>query len=133
MMEKVIVNVDFENNYGAYLDLLPGCVAVAHSLDGLKEDIADAIQMHLDGMKEDNDPIPMELQGAYELVFVLNIRALLHYYEGILTKAALSRITGINQRQIGHYATGHSKPREKQRERIVNGIREFGKELMLVE
>jgi predicted RNase H-like HicB family nuclease len=69
-MEKVIVNVNFENNYGAYLDLLPGCVAVAHSLEDLKKDIAKAIQMHLDGMKKDNDPIPVELQGEYELIMV---------------------------------------------------------------
>ncbi|TAL61572.1 MAG: hypothetical protein EPN88_14625 [Bacteroidetes bacterium] len=69
------------------------------------------------------------LQGKYRLDFVLNVRALLHYFEGVLTRSALSRVTGINERQLGHYITGHRKPRPEQRKKIVEGIRRIGKEI----
>ena len=48
---------------------------------------------------------------------------------GIFTKAALSRITGINERQLWHYAAGVHKPRRKQAEKIQQGIQSLTKEL----
>lgn len=122
-MDKVIVNVDWEDNYGAWIDSLPGCVAVAHTYDALKKEITKSVEMHLAEMKKDGDEIPLEFQDGYSLVFKMNARALLHHYDGLFTQAGLSRITGINQRQIGHYATGRSIPRETQRKKIVDGIR----------
>jgi len=57
------------------------------------------------------------------------VRALLHYFEGVLTRSALSRVTGINERQLGHYIIGHRKPRPEQRKKIVEGIHRIGKEI----
>ena len=131
-MEKVIVNVDWEDNYGAWIESLPGCVAVAHTYDALKKDIAKSIEMHLAAMRKDGDEIPAEFNDEYTLVFKMNARAILHHYNGIFTQAGLARITGINQRQIGHYATGHSVPREIQRVKIINGIRHLLEEFETV-
>jgi hypothetical protein len=131
-MGKVIVNVDWEDNYGAWIDSLPGCVAVAHTYDALKKEIAKSVEMHIAAMKEDGDETPDEFKDEYTLAFKMNTRALLHHYNGIFTQAGLSRITGINQRQIGHYATGHSVPRESQRRKIVDGIRHLLEEFETV-
>ena len=68
----------------------------------------------------------------YEVEYELEVSALLQYLDGILTRSALSRVTGINERQLGHYATGHRKPRAKQREKIINGIRRIGEEFLSV-
>jgi pantothenate synthetase len=80
----------------------------------------------------DHDPYPTEFDNDYELLFKMDIQSLLYCYDKILTRAALSRMTGINQRQLGHYICGRSKPRKPQSERIVNALHELGKELQSI-
>ena len=85
----------------------------------------EAIELYL----EDN-PNPCEfLKDDYEMKFRIDTATFLNYYSGIFTKAALSRITGINERQLWHYAAGVHKPRKKQAEKIQNGIHSLTKEL----
>lgn len=36
-MEKTIIQIVWNKNYGAYTDLLPGCVAADETLQGVKE------------------------------------------------------------------------------------------------
>jgi len=55
------------------------------------------------------------------------------YYWSIFTNAALERITGINQRQIQHYASGAKRPRPQQLKKIETALRELGEELISVE
>ena len=128
-MQTITVNIDWENNYGAYSEEVSGCVATHKTLEGVKQAYIEALEFHLEGMRNDGDEIPALLQGKYRFDFVLNVRALLHYFEGVLTRSALSRVTGINERQLGHYITGHRKPRPEQREKIVEGIHRIGKEI----
>jgi hypothetical protein len=104
-------------------------VATNKTLEGVKLAYIEALEFHLEGLHKDGDEIPAVLKGKYRLDFVLNVRALLHYFEGVLTRSALSRVTGINERQLGHYITGHRKPRPEQRKKIVEGIHRIGKEI----
>lgn len=131
-MGKIIVTVDWLNNYGAGTDILP-VVAAHQTLEGLKEGFTESFNLHLDSMKEDNDVIPEELQGEFELQFVLTTRALLHYYDNIISRAAISRITGINEKQLGHYIQGIRIPRKQQRDKIVEGLHQLGRTLIEVE
>lgn len=131
-MEKIIVTVDWLNNYGAGTDILP-VVAAHQTLEGLKEGFSESFNLHLESMKEDNDEIPEELQGEFELQFVLTTRALLHYYDGILSRTAISRITGINPKQLGHYIQGIRVPRKQQRDKIIQGLHKLGRTLIEVE
>ena len=128
-MQTITVNIDWENNYGAYSEEVQGCVATHKTLEGVKQAYIEALEFHLEGLHTDGDEIPAVMQGTYRLDFVLNVRALLHYFEGVLTRSALSRVTGINERQLGHYITGHRKPRPEQRKKIVAGIHRIGKEI----
>jgi predicted transcriptional regulator len=98
-------------------------------LEGVKKAYSDALKFHLEGMVDDGDEIPEILKDQYNLNFELNIRAILHYFDGILTRSAISRVTGINQRQLGHYVSGHRKPRPEQQRKIVEGIRKIRKEI----
>ena len=108
-MEKVGVLITWADNYGACCDLVPGCVATHKTLEGIKHAFEEALQIHLQAMREDGDEIPEALQGDYQLCFNLNTRALLHSTEGIITRAALAKFTGINERQLGHYAALHNR------------------------
>ncbi len=49
----------------------------------------------------------------------------MEYISGTFTKAALSRMTGINEKQLGHYASGLKKPRPATVEKIENALRQF--------
>lgn len=47
------------HTYAAYVPDLPGCIATGASLEEVKRNIRDAIEMHLEGMREDNVPVPI--------------------------------------------------------------------------
>jgi len=47
-----------ETSYGADVPDLPGCVAVGETVAEVKQLIREAIQFHLDGMREEALPIP---------------------------------------------------------------------------
>jgi predicted RNase H-like HicB family nuclease len=47
-----------EGNYGAYVPDLPGCVATGDTIEEVEREIQEAIEFHLQGMREDGLPIP---------------------------------------------------------------------------
>ena len=47
-----------ERNYSAYLPDLPGCVATGKTLEELRQRMSEAIELHLQGLREDGLPIP---------------------------------------------------------------------------
>lgn len=47
-----------ETSYGAYVPDLPGCVAVGETLEEVRVLIKEAIEFHLEGMKEEGLTIP---------------------------------------------------------------------------
>ena len=47
-----------KRNYGAYIPDLPGCVSTGKTLAEVRRNIREAIRFHLDGMREDGEPIP---------------------------------------------------------------------------
>jgi len=47
-----------ETSYGAYVPDLPGCVAVADTADEVERLIREAIQFHIEGLREDGAPVP---------------------------------------------------------------------------
>lgn len=57
-MKYAIVIEKAENNYSAYVPDLPGCVATGATIEEVERQIREAIEFHLDGMREDGDPIP---------------------------------------------------------------------------
>lgn len=59
-----------------------------------------------------------------------DVSSLLNYYKGIISLAGIERLTGINQKQLQHYLSGISKPRSLQKQKIVNGLKKLGQELV---
>ena len=57
-MNYAIVIEKGANNYSAFVPDLPGCVATGGTLEEVRQAVREAIQFHLDGMKEDGLPIP---------------------------------------------------------------------------
>ncbi len=57
-MRYAVVIEKTENNYSAYVPDLPGCIATGDTVDELETLMAEAIRLHLEGLKEDGLPIP---------------------------------------------------------------------------
>lgn len=57
-MRYAIVIEKAENNYGAYVPDLPGCVATGKTIEATEREIREAIAFHLRGLREDGLPIP---------------------------------------------------------------------------
>src|SRR5260370_42204344 len=54
-------------NYAAYVPDLPGCVAVGDTVKEVLVSIAEAIEFHLEGMREDGERIPKPTTVATNL------------------------------------------------------------------
>ena len=103
-MEKVIVEVSYTGkNYSAHIPILPGCVTTGNSLVEIRKHIEEIVPFHIEGLQEDNDEYPSVFNGKHEFIYKLSPDTLINEFSGILTKAALSRVTGINERQLWHY------------------------------
>jgi len=57
-MRYAIVIENAGPNFSAYVPDLPGCVATGATIDDVQREIREAIELHLEGMREDGDPIP---------------------------------------------------------------------------
>ena len=68
-MKYTIVIEQSPNNYAAYVPDLPGCVATASTREELLKEIREAIEFHIEGMREDGDPVP-EPRATAEVVEV---------------------------------------------------------------
>ena len=136
-MERIIVNVSWcDKNFGASLsENVPGAVVItAKSYDELIDEIRETLKFHVEGMIADGDDVPQWLRdGEYEFEYHLDAAALLQMCAPYASIAAISRVSGINQHLLSHYANGLKRPRPEQRKRIVEGLHKIGRELISVE
>jgi predicted RNase H-like HicB family nuclease len=58
LMEYLVIYEKGPTSWGAYVPDLPGCVAAGESQAEVRKFIEGAIDLHLRGMREDDDPIP---------------------------------------------------------------------------
>ena len=52
--------------FSAYVPDLPGCVAAGSTLEDTRAKMREAVEFHLDGMREDGTPIPFPSTVAAE-------------------------------------------------------------------
>ena len=57
-MKYAVVIEKAQSNYSAYVPDLPGCVATGATVAEVEAQIREAIEFHIDGMRQDGEPIP---------------------------------------------------------------------------
>lgn len=119
------------NNLSAYIEGAP-VITVGNDVKEIEKNMKEAVELYLDSCKEMNIAPVEVLQGEFTLKFKIDAATFINYYSSIFTKAALSRITGINERQLWHYAAGVHKPRKQQLEKIQKGINALSEELSAI-
>lgn len=60
--EYIVVVEESANGFGAFVPDLPGCVAVGDTRDETVELIREAIELHLESLQENGEPIPPVLR-----------------------------------------------------------------------
>lgn len=119
------------NNLSAYIEGAP-VITVGNDVKEIEKNMKEAVELYLESCKEMNIAPVEVLQGEFTLRFKIDAATFINYYSSIFTKAALSRITGINERQLWHYAAGVHKPRKQQLEKIQKGINALTEELSAI-
>lgn len=57
-MRYLVVVEEGPDSFGAYVPDLPGCIAAGESRKEVLTLIREAIEFHLEGLKEDGHPVP---------------------------------------------------------------------------
>lgn len=128
---KAIIE-SLENNYSAYIEKLDGVVATGSTIAEIKANLLDAVDDYIETCKENGINIPEELQGEYNIEFSMDVKSLLNLYDKIFSKSGLERLSGINQKQLWHYANGKSVPRRAQALKLENALHRLGTVLMSI-
>lgn len=116
--------------YSAYAENVEGIYGAGATVQKTKVSVLKSLELYV---KYNKKKLPKILQGDYSVKYRFDAQSLLNYYKGIFTNASLEKITGINQKQIQHYASGLKKPRELQKRKIQTGLRNLAKELQSIE
>lgn len=64
MFRFLVVIEKADGNYSAYSPDLPGCVATGATREEVEQNIHEAIELHLQGLKEDGLSIPQSTSFA---------------------------------------------------------------------
>ena len=59
MYRYLVIIEPGDHNYSAYVPDLPGCITTGTTYEEVKKNIREAITLHLRGMVEDHEPIPV--------------------------------------------------------------------------
>jgi predicted RNase H-like HicB family nuclease len=57
-MRYAVIVEEGETSFGAYAPDLPGCVAIAETRDEVLRLIEEAIEFHVEGLRQDDQSIP---------------------------------------------------------------------------
>ena len=128
-VEVIVENAG--DNLSAYIEGAP-VMTVGNDVKVIEKNMKEAVELYLESCKDMNIAPVEVLQGEFTLKFKIDAATFINYYSSIFTKAALNRITGINERQLWHYAAGVHKPRKQQLEKIQKGINALTEELAAI-
>lgn len=128
-MKKVTIVVEraSDGTFSAYSEDYP-----SYGMGETAEDAKKEAKEGLDLFIETNESAAEVFKEGYVLEYQMDVQSLMEYYKGIFTKAAFERLTGINQKQIQHYATGHRKPKAETLKKMEDALHSLGKELLTV-
>jgi predicted RNase H-like HicB family nuclease len=66
-MKYLVIIEKGPDNLSAYVPDLPGCVSTGRTIDEVLRNIREAVQGHLEVMREYGDPIPEPLTEAVQI------------------------------------------------------------------
>jgi len=128
-MKKTIKVVIEKSTYGysAYMDdntLSYGCIGEGKTVKETIQDFLDAYEDMKEYYESQNKPFE-----EVDFNFCYDTTSFLQHLSETFTLSGLSKITGINEKQLGHYVQGVNKPRPATAKKIQNKIKEYAKNI----
>lgn len=121
------------NGFTAYTNDLLGLTSFGETLQELKENFAEALELHLEGMQEDGDDIPESFKGDFELIFDMDAQQFLEHMSKRVNISYVAELTGINRSLLAQYKSGNKTPSPKRKKLIINSFKLIGKELTCID
>jgi predicted RNase H-like HicB family nuclease len=132
-MKQIHVTLELgKDGYGVSFEEITNVFGFGETVEQAKQDAKASLDFYIECLNKTNRPLPEILEGEYELVFEFDVEALLKYIGGTVTKTALAKASGINATQLSHYSSGLKKPRIEQRNKIIAGLHQLGRDLLSV-
>lgn len=69
MIKYLVIYEKTDTGFSAYVPDLPGCVATGETKNQVEENIYEAIQFHLEGLREEGVPYPEQHSESEMLAF----------------------------------------------------------------
>ena len=129
----VVILEKSDTNYSAYIPELDGCIATGDTIQETVNNIEEAVEFHLAGMKEEGLNVPESFKNGYKFSYKIDFESLFDWFSGVLTKSGISKLTGMNQSLLSQYANGIKTPSTKQTKKIEQAIHSFGEELVNIQ
>lgn len=117
-----------EDHFGAFAENIDGVYGAGESPKEAIDDLQESIRLLIESRPKED--VPSLLLGSYELEIHYDVVSLLKHYGKIITMPALSKLTGINDKQLHQYTSGTKKPRPAQLNKIETALHKLGAELM---
>ena len=132
-MRKVtaIIETGSDHTYSIFShgpdDLPYGVIGTGDTIAEAKEDFMIAYQEVKECFLDSGEEFE-----EVEFVFRYDIPSFLEEFAYAFSLAGLERITGINQKQLGHYISGYRKPSAKTIKQMEDGIHNLSEQLSMV-
>ena len=128
---KVIVERGSDKKYSAFMDYYD----FDFGLSGFGKTAQEALSDFYECYKEEKAMCANEGKECPELLFEVHydVCSFLNYYENILSKSGLEKVTGINQKQLWHYSSGKRQPKSVTAMKMQERIHKFADDLKQVQ
>ncbi len=126
---EIIIERAGDGTYGAW-SIDEKFTGMGDTPEEAKNNLIEQMNFYREYCKDEGLEYPSFLDEDFEVVIKFDTESLLQYYAGVITPAALERLTGINRKQLWSYMHGHSKPRKAQVEKINSALHQLGEELV---
>ena len=125
-----IIETGTDHRFSIYTtdeDLPYGVIGTGDTIIAAKEDFLCAYEEIKETFRESGEKF---VEARF--VFRYDIPSFLEEFAFAFTLAGLERITGINQKQLGHYISGYRKPSPKTVRKMEDGIHRFSEQLGMI-
>lgn len=130
---KAFIERSSEGGFSVYVDLNEDALNYGiHGTGSTAREAVDDFMSAYKTMKEFYGNKGLEFVEA-EFEYVYDTASFIQFYSSYFTLAGLSRLTGINQRQLSHYVNGTRNPSKGTIDKIDSSIQDFAKNLSQVQ
>jgi len=126
--KKLLVIVEpTQSGLWAYIPNLPGCTSFGKDFKEIKSNLSEAIELHIEGMKEDGEEVPNVADLDKDLQYNFDLSTF--FKEFPISITGFAERSGINGSLLRQYVTGKKHLSLRQADKIQNAIRVLGNEI----